>query len=436
MAASEPLDALAARVLEGETATALALALTDGERTLVAQTYGEAAADALWPIASIGKSFTAVVALQLVEEDVLDLHVPVTEYLPWLTIGSPSAPITLHHLLTHTSGVIASSDRAPASNYDVVALAERETGFAPGAHRWYSNVGYRAVGVVLEAVTGRTYEELVQTRVLDALGLRDSVPVMVHETRRRLPGGHVPFYDDRPWRREHGLVPAPWVESAEADGCLCTSVEDLATYLRALWRGSELLSAESLATMRTAFPPADEEPYGYGLEIDSHGFGHTGDMLGYVAYMWADTASGIGVVAFANGFRGARRLGEGALAIAVGREPAEPDDGAPPEALHDDDTCPRPWSAYPGRYRAHNPWLPTFSVAACDGALVMGTDWTDGSERTPLTPIAEAAFRVGADAWSPERLRFDTVIDGRAQRAILSGTPYYRAFRPAGRNGR
>jgi hypothetical protein len=52
------------------------------------------------------------------------------------------------------------------------------------------------------------------------------------------------------------LAPAPWVVSAEADGCLCTSVEDLATFLRALWRGSAPLSAESLAAMTTPFRDA------------------------------------------------------------------------------------------------------------------------------------------------------------------------------------
>ena len=58
----------------------------------------------------------------------------------------------------------------------------------------------------------------------------------------------------------------------------------------------------------------------------------------------------------------------------------------------------------------------------------MGTDWLDGSERFPLAPVGDGAFRVGEAEWSPERLRFDTVIDGVAQRALLSGTPYYRAF--------
>ncbi|MEN3284759.1 MAG: hypothetical protein V7607_5899 [Solirubrobacteraceae bacterium] len=408
MADLASLDAFAARVLRTGTAPGIAVAVTDRERTLTARTYGDASPDHLWPIASIGKSFTAVVAVQLAEEGLLDLHAPVTDYVPWFSVRSRFAPITVHHLLSHTAGLVAASDRAPNSNYDVLALAETEAGFAPGEHRYYSNIGYRAVGVVLEGVTGEPYGELVRRRVLDPLGMRASVPTMVHDTRRRVPGGHVPFYDDRPWEPGHGLVPAPWVESQEADGCQCCTLEDLATYLRALGTGAV-------------------DTRGYGLEVDEDGFGHGGDMLGYVSYMRADTKAGLGAVAFANGFRGARALGEGALAIATGDEPPDPEPAAAPPPLADDGTCPPALSAYPGRYRAHNPWLPTFLVAARDGELVMGTDWLDGSERAPLTPIEPDGFRVGEHDWSPERLRFDTIIEGRAQRAVLSGTPYYRA---------
>ena len=187
------LDEFAARVLESGWAPAASVALTDAEETLTARTYGAAGSHALWPVASIGKSFTAVIALQLAEEGVLDLHAPVTDYVPWLTLGTGSPPVTLHHLLTHSAGLVESSDQAPASNHDVIALTALERGFAPGEHRHYSNIGYRAIGVILEAVTGEPYGELVQARVLDRLGMRDSVPVMVNETRRRLPGGHAPF---------------------------------------------------------------------------------------------------------------------------------------------------------------------------------------------------------------------------------------------------
>ena len=121
----------------------------------------------------------------------------------------------------------------------------------------------------------------------------------------------------------------PWVESAEADGCLCCSAADLAAYLRALATAGDLLSASSAAAMKTAHPPngPGDEPYGYGLDIHDDSFGHSGDMLGYVAHMRADMDAGIGVVAFANGLGGAWLLGEGVLALAGGREPPEPEPG-------------------------------------------------------------------------------------------------------------
>jgi CubicO group peptidase (beta-lactamase class C family) len=108
------LDEHAAQVLGSGTATAAAVAVTDPDRTLIACSYG-AADDALWPIASVGKAFAAVIALQLAEEGALDLHAPVQESLPWFSVRSRYGPITLHHLLTHSSGLIESSDRAPAS---------------------------------------------------------------------------------------------------------------------------------------------------------------------------------------------------------------------------------------------------------------------------------------------------------------------------------
>jgi CubicO group peptidase (beta-lactamase class C family) len=423
------LDGLAAGLLETGMAPAAAVALTTPEGTLTARTYGTASPASPWPIGSIGKSFTAVIALQLADEGLLDLHAPVTHYLPWLSLRGRLAPVTTHHLLTHSAGVIESSDLAPASTYDVIALAATEPGFSPSEHRHYSNIGYRAVGVLLEAVTERPYADLLQRRVLDRLDMDSSHAVMVHDTRRLLPGGNVPFYDDRPWQPDHGLAPAPWVESAEADGCPCCTPEDLAAYLRALWTGGKLLSPASLGAMKRAQPPHEPEgePYGYGLEIHDDGFGHSGDMLGYVAHMRADTAAGLGVVAFANGIGGAWYLGEGALAIAAGREPPELDT-APAEPLVDDGTGPPEWTPFVGRFRSHNPWLPTFSIASHSGGLIAGTEWMNGSERLPLTPLDGDRFRVGEPDWSPERMQFDTVIDGRAQRAVYSGTPYYRAF--------
>jgi hypothetical protein len=158
------------------------------------------------------------------------------------------------------------------------------------------------------------------------------------------------------------------------------------------------------------------------------GFGHTGTMIGSRTFMWAEPAAGLGAVAVVNGLDGARALGEAALARAAGHPaaPFEPELHAP---LVDDGSAPAEWRPFLGHYRAHNPWLSNFRVAARDGALVFGSDGY-GSERHPLEPLGEAAFRVGAEPWSPERLVFDSLLDGRAQRAVLSGGGYYRTFRP------
>ena len=420
---TQRLDALAGEVLRSGVTPAAAVALTDRARTVIARTYGDAPGDALWQVGSIGKSFTAALTLEAAEQGLLDLHAPVTEYLPWFSVRSVHPPITLHHLLTHTAGLICGAEIATASTYDVVELASTEAAYAPGEHHWYSNVGYRTIGLVLERVTATPYPDLVQRRLLDRVGMRQSSPWIVHDTRRVLPQGHVAFYDDRPWRPDHGLVPATWIESAEADGCICCSITDLAAWLRALWNGD-------VPSVRRPLALDEQEGthYGYGLMVADEGFGHTGGMIGFHSMMWADEASGIGAVACVNGFAGARQLAERAIAVARGDEP-EPFAWPHSEPLSDDGSARAEWAPFIGHYRSFNPWLSNLRVAARGGALVMGTD--DGwSDRFPLTALDGREFRVGEQSWSPERLRFDSVIDGVAQRAFLSGAAYHRTFAP------
>jgi CubicO group peptidase (beta-lactamase class C family) len=427
----EEIDRFAGRILELRLSPATAVAVIDNDTTLYQRTYGGVDPGGLWQIGSIGKSFTAVVTLQLVEEGLLDLHAPVTEYLPWFSVKSPYEPIALHHLLTHTGGLIVGSEIAPASTYDVIALSESEPGCAPGEHYWYSNVGYRTVGVVLEQVTGRRYADLVQERVFDRLGMRDSTAAIVHETRKRLVPGYSPFYDDRPWHPEHGLVPATWAESAEADGCICCTTADLATYLRAFMRGGEgILSPESFRMMTTPHAADEQEGghYGYGLVVEEAALGHTGSMLGYHAAMWADLAMGIGAVTMVNGPVGAKALCDAAIALAKDQQPDELR-FTPGKPMTDDGSAPPELAGLVGHYRSYNPWYSNFRVIGRDGSLWLGVEETE-VEYHPLTALRDGSFHVGEAPWMPERVRFDTPIDGKAQRAIYSGNPYYRTFTP------
>ena len=423
------LDDFAASVLATGVTPAAAVAVTDRDGLLYAATYGDAAPDGLWNLGSIGKSFTAILALQLAAEGRLDLHAPVTDVLPWWRVQTNHGPITPHHLLTHTAGLVQGPEIGSGSNYDVIALAELPNG-PVGSPFWYSNVGYRTLGVMISHVAGRPYPELVAERIFEPAGMRRSQAAITNDIRREMVQGYDAPYDDRPWRPEQGLVPAAWVESAESDGCISTPLEDFAAYARMLLRrGEGVLDPDSFELMTTAYSHdhEDDDDYGYGLALTGTRYGHGGGVIGMHTKLWCEPGSGLAVVTAVNGLDGSGALADAALAIARGDEPETfvVEHGEP---LVDDGSAEPRLAALCGVYRSHNPWQTCIRVAAREGGLVLA--WDGGySERYPLTEMPDGSFRYGED-WSPERLSFDTEIDGRPQRAVMSGCPLYRRFSP------
>ncbi len=156
------LDRFAQQQVDEWALPGVAIALTDADRLLGVWTYGFANLDARTPVrpdtlflmGSIGKSFTAVAVLQEHERGTIDLHAPVQNYLPWFEVESELPPITVHDLLTHTAGIINGSDLAPHGYYEAWALRRSRRVTGPGERYHYSNVGYKTLGLLLEAVRG------------------------------------------------------------------------------------------------------------------------------------------------------------------------------------------------------------------------------------------------------------------------------------------
>src|SRR5215218_9310636 len=230
--------------------------------------------DTLFEIGSIGKSFTSLALMLEHEAGNLDLQAPVARYLPWFAVRSAFPPITVHHLLSHTAGVIAGTDPTPGVADQVWALRETEAATAPGTGFHYSNVGYKALGLVLERLTGQGYGDAIRSRVLAPLAMTASEPAITNALRPRLAVGYASLYDDRPAHPSHPLVPATWLETESGDGSLASTPEDMAVYLRMLLnrgRGARdrLLSEAGFAAMtqRIIAIRAGAEPtcYGYGL---------------------------------------------------------------------------------------------------------------------------------------------------------------------------
>jgi len=300
----------------------MALALTDREKLLHLATYGfsDVAAQTpvtestLFEIGSISKSFTSVALMQLREQGLVDLHRPVTQYLPWFEVQSQHAPITLHHLLSHSAGIIRGMEFTGEARYEVWALRQSRATAPPGTYYHYSNVGYKALGVILEDILSKPYGDILQERILDPLEMTQTEPVITHDTRKRLAVGYEAFYDDRPAPQARPLAPATWLEFRWGDGSVASTPADMARYLRMylnLGQGGEatILSEESLRLMMEPVIEAVEEGrnsfYGYGLDSEeSDGrkvIGHGGGMVGYYAYVLADMHDGVGAVVLTNG---------------------------------------------------------------------------------------------------------------------------------------
>ena len=404
------IDDYVERLMPERIMPGLALAITDRDGLIAARTYGYADLGALTPVddetlfehGSIGKSFTAICLLQLAAEGVVDLHAPVTTYLPWFAVGSEHAPITVHHLLSHTAGIIEGTDFALDSWYEVWALREAAAA-PPGEHCWYSNVGYKALGYLLEAVTGKPYPRIVQERILEPLGMTRTMAGIGHELRRRLAVGYVPFYDDRPWRPAHGVAPSTWLETNTGDGSIAGTAPDLATYLRMLLNGGafpgcRILPPESFALLTAAHAEiAPEVAHGYGIfQFEREGrrlFGHGGDMVGYVATMDGDAEAGIGVVVLINGMSEAEPVAAYALAAVTAALAGEALPALPPAtpdiALAD----------FAGVYRGAHVDL---TVAIDDDQLVL----TTREELIPLEPSLSPAIDDAFIADHPDFERF------------------------------
>ena len=316
------VDRYVKKAIGREGVPGLSIGITDAEHTLWTAAHGfselesktSATTDDLFQIGSISKFFSSLVLMQLRDEGLIDVRKPVTHYLPWFKVHSKYGRITLHHLLTHTSGLVTGQEESLEGVSEVWALRGTETRVRPGQYFHYSNHGYKTLGLVMERVTGESYGDLIAKRVLSPLGMTSTEAVITNDMRSRQAVGYSPFMDDRPFIPGGRLAPAWWFESGTADGTICSTPADMCRYLRLLLNGGRgphrrIVSEDSFRLMTAPhIRPEDNahgESYGYGMnigKIDGHRcLWHTGGMIGFHASVVADLDSKIGVVTMING---------------------------------------------------------------------------------------------------------------------------------------
>jgi D-alanyl-D-alanine carboxypeptidase len=260
------IDAAAVAEIEATRQPGLALGVTDRDGTLAVRTYGLAdvaarrpvTPETLFEIGSIGKSFTALLVMQLADAGDIDIEAPVARYLLWFSVpqraGDP--PIAIAHLLSHTAGIVAGVDATPEAAFQVWSPRETPATSAPGKRFHYSNLGYKALGLVLEAVAGEPYPDLLRRRILDPLGMSATEPAIANATRAQLAVGYEYLHDDRIGHPGAPLAPATWLQTDTADGSIASTPADMCAFVRLLLRGAEgsagrLVSERAFARMAT-----------------------------------------------------------------------------------------------------------------------------------------------------------------------------------------
>jgi len=281
--------------------------------------------DTVFRVASITKTFTAIAVMQLVEQGLVDLDAPANEYLRTYQLVPTQArfaPVTVRHLLTHTSGI--GEELRPADVFKrlfgevvpagrpVPSLAEYYGGrlrvqAEPGSRFVYTDHGFATLGQIVEDVSGQAFADYVRDHVFDPLGMTHSDLVRSERVAGRLATG----YD----LTSHGPRPVKDYEVITvAAGSAYSTPRDMARYLAALMSGGanehgSVLKPETLAQMFA--PQYQPVPRGGSLglafsrfEIGGHAaVEHEGVLPGFNSQIFVAPADRIGVMAFTNGAR-------------------------------------------------------------------------------------------------------------------------------------
>lgn len=230
--------------------------------------------DSQYLIASITKLFTSVLTLQLVEQGLINLNAPISSYLPNYPdhVGSK---IRVKYLLNHTSGLENTDlinpdqeDIPPMYSDDVVIdelirkYCSSSTGHDPGTNYDYNNADYVLLGKIIENVTGETYREVLQKRILSVLDLEYTGLLS------SAAAPHPTVAQGYRWdRKEKTYQKNPDIryENYYAAGAMYANAEDLGVFTRAIYDGT-LLQETSIRQLTTTQPIT--RGYGMGLWVD------------------------------------------------------------------------------------------------------------------------------------------------------------------------
>ena len=335
-------------------------------------------------LGSITKQFTAASILLLQERGKLSVQDPICKYFD--SCPESWKEITIHHLLTHTSGVpnftsfpdYQKTMMMPVTMESLVSrFKDKPLDFKPGERMSYSNSGYVALGYIIEKVAGETYESFLRKNIFDPLKMADTgydCPTTILKNRAT---GYSSMNGKR-INSEYLDMSIP-----HAAGALYSTVEDLFTWNEALF-SDKLLSAKSREAMMTV----DKNNYAYGLAVtQQHNrkmVSHGGGINGFNTILARFPEEKVTIVVLRNadyGFSSPNKISQDLAAIVFGEKYEIPRERV---AIKID---PKILDAYVGQYELN----PNFIITMIREGDRLMTQLT-GQPKFELFPESEAKF--------------------------------------------
>lgn len=268
-------------------------------------------ADTLFELGSCSKAFTAVAALQLEEKGLINLDAPVSYYLPWFyaVYKDKRTPLTIRQLLHHTGGIPWESfSRIPRGSSDqalqktVKNLAGIRLNHLPGGHFQYATVNYDIVGLIIEKITGKSFEQYMEEKVFSPLNL--TATFVGNHQREHTPMMAVGY--KRSFFKPRKYTPPP-LRGNNPAAYIITSGKDMARWLKIQMGLVETdfsnLIQKTHQPDKTVTPGSNLASYGMGWLInqfrDKRIF-HSGLNPNFAAYMVFKPEEKIGVGVLVN----------------------------------------------------------------------------------------------------------------------------------------
>lgn len=233
--------------------TTVGLADIDAKRAMTPET--------LFCIASMTKPVTATALMMLVDEGKVSLDVPVSKYIPEfadlkLKSGEPVEPITLRHVMTHTSGLHGDQKVDGSLEEHMHVLVERGLAFPPGT-KWQYSPGMNVCGRVIEVVSGKPYYEFLEERLFRPLRMTDTTFFPSSAQQKRLALVYKPGEKKGTIQvGEHWLTDFGDDRVANPSGGLVSSAADMARFYQMIlnggrWGNLQFISEKSVHEMTT-----------------------------------------------------------------------------------------------------------------------------------------------------------------------------------------